>query len=102
MWTTLEGFAPLKPGTIEWGPLEVGDVATLPSPPWACYTLAWQVGAVDRARSRLPYGQSENARSTHYLDQQPLWTQGDLKSAPTPRAGVEALGVESVTPLEVP
>jgi acyl-homoserine lactone acylase PvdQ len=101
LWVTLEGFAPLESGAIEYGPI-FGDGATLASPTAACYSLAVRAGVEDGALSRLPFGQSELAISPHFLDQLAPWQAEELLPAPTSRDAVEELGVESVTPLTFP
>jgi acyl-homoserine lactone acylase PvdQ len=92
LWTTLEEFPPLEPGAVAWGPLEVASNATLRSPPSAVYSLASRPASPDATRSLLPFGQSEDAGSPHFLDQMPLWSETALKAVPHGAAALAALG----------
>ena len=92
LWTTLEEFPPLEPGSVAWGPIEVAATATLRSPPSQVYSLAMRLGDLDATRSLLPFGQSEHGGSPHFLDQLPLWHDSALKPLPGGSGAVVALG----------
>jgi penicillin G amidase len=80
LWSTLEEFAPLEPGTVAWGPLDVAVGTTLRSPPSEVYSLAARLGGPAATSSLLPFGQSEHAGSPHFLDQLALWHESALKT----------------------
>ncbi|HUU84996.1 MAG TPA: penicillin acylase family protein, partial [Phycisphaerae bacterium] len=64
------------------------------------YAATIEFGDTPRARSILPYGQSDDPASAHWFDQAPLYVAGKMKSVHFTREDVEAHAVRSYRPGE--
>jgi len=64
------------------------------------YAATIEFGPVPRARSILPYGQSDDPASAHWFDQAPLYVAGRMKPVHFAREDVEAHAVRSYHPGE--
>ncbi len=64
------------------------------------YAATIEFGPTPRARSILPYGQSDHPASAHWFDQAPLYVAGKMKAVHFTREDVEAHVVRSYRPGE--
>jgi len=78
-------------------PLHCTETGTIWSQHGNSYSQIVDLGDVDRSRSLLPPGVSEDPESPYYTNQVALWVRGATHPAPLSRKAVEALTVSRKT-----